>query len=242
VNSREYYEGYWSPASINLELATFPELQTLLAAHISRTARCLDLGCGDGATCGVFLKANTAEYVGVDISEAAVERARARGLDARRIDDATRLPFPDHSFDAVVSVEVLEHLFLPQPVAREVLRVLKPGGTFFVTVPNVAYWRRRLELAAGRWNPAGDGLSIPQPWRDPHIRFFTRSRLRDMLLGAGFARVEVGGHWGTFLRDTPVVARFFIGSPRRSSPIYQAVQRALPSFFGMRLHAVAVAP
>lgn len=240
VNSKGYYEWYWSPQGFNPEGAMFPELRDLLSQNISKGSRCLDLGCGDGGTCGVFLKEHAAAYVGVDISEAAVNRARALGLDARLIEDAAKLPFPDGTFDAVICSEVLEHIFLPHAVAREVLRVLRPGGIFIVTVPNVAYWRRRLELSVGRWNPMGDALSVAQPWRDPHIRFFTRVRLRDMLLGTGFGSVQVGGHWGTFVRDTPYIARFFIGTPRHSSSVYKLFQRAFPSFFGLRLHGIAV--
>jgi methionine biosynthesis protein MetW len=236
---KDYYEGYWSARGYRPEGAIFPELRDLLQANVPVAARTLDIGCGDGRTCGLWLKNNTSEYVGVDISETAVNQARAIGLDARLIDDATELPFSNNRFDVAVCVEVLEHVFLPNLVATEVLRVLRPGGLLIVTVPNCAYWRRRAELAVGRWNPFGDGLSTTEPWRDPHIRFFTRISLKNMLLTSGFAAVRVGGHYGTFVRDLPYLGRIF-RSPRRATKIYRLLQRVHPSLFGLRLHATAL--
>jgi SAM-dependent methyltransferase len=77
----------------------------LLEAVVSSTSRVLDVGCGDGRTCGLWLRDHAAEYVGVDISELAIREARAAGLDARLIQDATDLPFADGQFDVVVCVE-----------------------------------------------------------------------------------------------------------------------------------------
>jgi SAM-dependent methyltransferase len=163
------------------------------------------------------------------------------GLDARLIDDAAALPFPNESFDVVVALEVLEHVIAPLSAADEVKRVLRPGGTFIVTVPNVAYWRRRLELSVGRWNPYGDGFSVSQPWRDPHIRFFTLVSLRNMLLTSGFQVAKVGGHRGSFVRDIPYVAKLF-KSPRCSTRLYRYLQAIMPAFLGLHLHAVAIKP
>jgi 2-polyprenyl-6-hydroxyphenyl methylase/3-demethylubiquinone-9 3-methyltransferase len=59
---------------------------------------------------------------------------------------ATALPFPDASFDSVISSECIEHT--PDPVAAvaEMLRVLKPGGHLFLTTPNLV-WRWSVTLA-----------------------------------------------------------------------------------------------
>jgi methionine biosynthesis protein MetW len=235
VIQKAYYERYWAGHGERV----VRDMSHLLEAVVCSTSRVLDVGCGDGRTCGLWLRDHAAEYVGVDISELAIREARAAGLDARLIQDATDLPFADGQFDVVVCVEVLEHVFLPHRVAVEILRVLRPGGVCLVTVPNVTYWRRRLEFMVGRWNPFGDGFSITQPWRDPHIRFFTRGSLENMLLSSGFMDVKVGGYRGSFFRDIPYVARLF-RSPRSSTRLYQLFQRLAPSFFALHLHAVAV--
>jgi SAM-dependent methyltransferase len=178
-----------------------------------------------------------ADYTGVDVSQTAVEQARAAGLNAQVIEDAGALPFANDTFAGAVAVEVLEHLFEPQVAAREILRVLEPGGVLFITLPNVAYWRRRLELLIlGRFDPIGDDLSMEQPWRDPHIRFFTPKTLRRMLELVGFVDVSVGGHSGAFLADLPKVGARLEG---RKSRAYARAERAAPSLMGKRLNAVA---
>ncbi len=178
-----------------------------------------------------------ASYVGVDISHTAVAAAREIGLDARVIEDATALPFAADTFDFVLSIEVFEHLFRPDLAVAEIARVLRPGGTALVTVPNVAYWRHRVDLALfGRWNPFGDDQSVQAPWRDPHIRFFNRASLARMLDQGGFESVDVRGHGGAFLRDLPALRRLGRGHVSRA---YLALERWVPALFASRLHAVA---
>jgi methionine biosynthesis protein MetW len=192
TGGQTYYDAYWSREG----WATRPPLKLLelFASHVSGRDRCLDVGCGDGGTSGVWLDEHASSYAGVDISEGAVRMACDRGLDAQLISDAAELPFPDESFDVAVCVEVLEHLFEPQRALAEAQRVLRPGGRLIVTVPNIAHWRNRLDLALfGRWNPRGDHLSPTQPWRDPHLRFFTVRSLANLIEQGGFEVIERGG-------------------------------------------------
>lgn len=116
---------------------------------------------------------------------------------------------------------------------------MKPGGVLFVSLPNVAYWRRRMELLLlGRFDPMGDDLSMQEPWRDPHIRFFTPSTMKRMLTAAGY-EAEVHGYAGAFLADLPNVGRFFSA---RQSPLYRWAQTRIPNLLGRRIYAVAVKP
>jgi len=233
-----YYEAYWSPDGYRPRGELEPRVRRLIETHIVGAAtRCLDVGCGDGVRYGTWLRERVGEYVGVDISRTAVEAARGLGLTVRQIDDVSELPFPDATFDAAICLEVLEHLYQPQLAASELLRVLRPGGVLIVTVPNIAYWRRRLDLFLfGRWNPIGDDLSSDQPWRDPHIRFFTPRTLRRMLSRAGFDPVAVGGHDGALVRDITGLRR--LAGPMPSRP-YRSVERLVPGLFGHRIYGVA---
>jgi SAM-dependent methyltransferase len=63
-----------------------------------------------------------------------------------RADLAARLPFADASFDGVVSSEVLEHLEDPHHLARECARILRPGGMFVLTTPNILHAYSRLHF------------------------------------------------------------------------------------------------
>jgi SAM-dependent methyltransferase len=91
-----------------------------------RPQRVLDAGAGRGDYAAVIA---APEVVCVDQSEAAVEEARARGLDAL-VADLADLPFIDGEFDAVICNHVLYHLSDRDRGIAEIARVLRPGGRF----------------------------------------------------------------------------------------------------------------
>ena len=88
----------------------------------------LDVGCGAGA----FAESFTGRWFGLDRS---VEQLR-RADGSRVLGDALALPFPDESFAGVVALYVLYFFEEPALVAREALRVLRPGGRFAVCAPS----------------------------------------------------------------------------------------------------------
>jgi SAM-dependent methyltransferase len=101
--------------------------------EIAPGARLLDVGCGSGQL-ALMASRDGFNTTGVDIAENLIERARERAsaehLNARfEVADAEALPYPDASFDVVVSL--IGAMFAPRPdlVARELLRVCAPGGT-----------------------------------------------------------------------------------------------------------------
>jgi SAM-dependent methyltransferase len=239
MNTTEYYERYWTEDGYNPAggSGAGSKIGQIVRDHVTAGSCALDMGCGNGRTGGPLLLSCGASYVGVDISRTAVASARTLGLDARVIDDASSLPFGPGSFDFVLCMEVMEHLFRPDLAAAEIGRVLRPGGTALITVPNVAYWRRRVDLSIfGRWNPTGDDQSAQAPWRDPHIRFFQLSALRRMLEQSGFTDVRVGGHAGAVLRDLPGLRRLDRG---HVSGLYKRLERTMPALLAGRLHATA---
>ena len=236
---RQYYDAYWADGPVT---AMPPALAEVLDAHVTSSRHVLDIGCGDGAASGTWLADRCAGYVGVDVSPAAVEAARARGLDARVIGDAGALPFPAESFDAAICTEVLEHLFDPLGALEEIGRILRPGGKVVVTVPNVAHWRYRVDLALfGRFNPRADSRSSTEPWRDPHVRFFTQAALARMIGLAGLEPVSVGGHSDVgVLEGVPGLRR--LASSPAPGPLTNRISASLPRLFANRLHGVARRP
>ncbi len=109
--------------------------RALLRPQVTAGARILDAGCGTGRNL-VELASWAARPAGVDLSEEAMRLCRARGVPAAR-GRLQALPFPDASFDAVTSFDVLYHRWIEDDGAAvaELTRVLKPGGVLLVRVP-----------------------------------------------------------------------------------------------------------
>jgi len=98
----------------------------------------LDIACGTGY--GSLLMSKTAKKViGVDISEEAVEYAKANFSGQKvsyLVGSATNIPVKDGSVDVVVSLETIEHVDDQETFLKEVKRVLKPEGNLFISTPN----------------------------------------------------------------------------------------------------------
>jgi ubiquinone/menaquinone biosynthesis C-methylase UbiE len=111
--------------------------------HLRPGMRVLDVGCGPGSiTVGLAEVVAPGEVVGIDVQQSQVERARdlavERGVANVRFEvgDVYRLPFLDHSFDAVFAHTVLMHLQEPVRALAEARRVLRPGGITGVRDPD----------------------------------------------------------------------------------------------------------
>jgi SAM-dependent methyltransferase len=155
--------------------------------------RVLDLGCGAGRHAFeayrrgarvIAADLDLKELEGVGAMFAAMRAEGETGPPAQAgavTADATRLPFADDSFDAVIVAEILEHV--PNDVAalREITRVLRPGGTVAVTVP--AWLPERI-----CWALSTEYHEVP----GGHVRIFTRAELTGKLAAAGLT--PTGGH------------------------------------------------
>jgi len=138
----------------------------------------LELGVKDGV---VIKHLPMAKKVGIDIDDAELKKARALGITAVKHDLNAPLPLDSESFDNVVCIEVLEHVFNFQNVLDEAYRVLRPGGTFVVGVP---YHGRLKDVAVAL-------VAHEHHYVDTlHVKFFTPERLKMALKEAGFEIVE----------------------------------------------------
>ncbi|MEV8633543.1 class I SAM-dependent methyltransferase [Streptosporangium sp. NPDC051023] len=165
----------------------YRERRAILARELRRLGapgRALDLGAAGGGNTRVLVEHGWKALV-ADYSETAVELARERGLEAVHA-DARDLPLPDGGFDLVLALDVLEHIQEDDLAARELVRVLRPGGAALITVPcDMALWSAH-DVASG------------------HVRRYTRDGLGALLTGAGLV-IDRMWSWNVLLR--PVVAR-----------------------------------
>jgi SAM-dependent methyltransferase len=169
-------------------------------------ARALELGVGSG----VFLEpvvASGAAVVALDLSteliQQAREKVRATGRARFCCGNAERLPFPDQTFDLVYGSSILHHLDLPT-AARELLRVLRPGGRFVFAEPNAINPQIALTFRV-----------LPRSWSglSPDEQAFSRFRARRVLGDAGF--VDVASEPYDFLH--PFVPAPLVGLVERLS-------------------------
>src|SRR5262245_3852209 len=88
----------------------------------------LDLGCGAGML--ALLKRKDVNLFGVDLSPECALAAKRNGYDVGISTNLSKLPFPDHSFDYVISLDVIGHIAFEEKdaVLNEIKRVLRPGG------------------------------------------------------------------------------------------------------------------
>ena len=158
----------------------------LSRVEIGKAATILDVGCGSGAAIRALAAiAEHGRVFGVDYSRASV--AAATTLNANLIAEGrvhiehaavSKLPFTDDMFDLVTAVET--HYYWPDPTAdlRELLRVLKPGGSLVLVAEQ--YRGERLSKV----------FSIPM--KLVRATYYSVGETRDLLTTAGFTGVAIG--------------------------------------------------
>lgn len=187
---RDAYDAIYARAEFGEREALYAQVLRLLDAPPG--ARVLDVGCGAGP---FGLHAGHLRVVGLDISGRALARARAKGLRDLLAAQGERLPFGEGAFERAVCLGNLEHFLDPAAGARELRRVLAPGGRAVVMLPNSRYsgdlWRRLR---------TGEGPNHHQPVD----RFATCAEWRALLEGAGLTvaaveRWDKGKRWKRLL-------------------------------------------
>jgi SAM-dependent methyltransferase len=190
--------------------------------------RLLDLGCGAGRHAFEALRRG-ARVVAFDYDEAelkdvgAMAAAMADGGDVPAAGhsacvrgDATRLPYPDATFDRVIAAEVLEHIPADEQAIAELARVLRPGGTMAVTVPAWLAERLCWALSEEYHAPFVEG---------GHVRIYTESGLRSKLRSAGLR--PRGSHHAHGIHSPYWWLRCAVGPTNDEHPLVRAYHSML---------------
>jgi SAM-dependent methyltransferase len=146
-----------------------------------------DLGCGDGSQAAVLKnKMPKVTVAGCDISPTAVERASKRMDACYNLDiDKSDLPEETASYDLVLCIAVLEHLYDVSHALQEINRILIPGKHALIQVPNITFWKFRLQILIGK---------LPYILADErHLHSFNKSFLLENLKRAGFTNHRIYG-------------------------------------------------
>ena len=130
--------------------------------------------------------------------------------------DGTQLPFPDDTFDHIICSEVMEHIPDDAAAARELARVLKPGGMLAVTVPTFLPERICWALSDEYHAPFVEG---------GHVRIFTEAELRTRFVAAGLE--PKGTHHAHALHSPYWWLKCAVGPTNDDHPLVQAYHKLL---------------
>jgi len=187
------------------------------ALGITSGLKVLDLGCGDGTTALPAARLG-ADVLGVDIASNLVEagnnRARAEGLANCRFQqgDATNLSeLPDGAFDLVISI--FGAMFAPRPfdVAKEMVRVTRPGGRIVMGnwIPNdPTLVAQILKISAAYSPPPPDGFISPMTWG-------VESNVIERFTGAGVPKDQISFARHSYTFDFPAAPSALVAEFRR---------------------------
>lgn len=151
----------------------------------------LDIACGFGYATNLYIQNGASSVTGVDISEETINEAKRR-YNNKNINflqgNAENLEMlPSGSFDIVTSVETIEHVENYLSFIREVYRLLKKDGVFFLSTPN--------RLASNKQNPY-------------HVKEFSFDELKNDLENNGFKIIKADGLY--FKKSFNIISDFFI--------------------------------
>lgn len=192
---------YDSGAPNHAHAYLLPTVRAILAARWMAGARVFDLGCGNGSAANELALAGY-DVTGVDPSEQGIEQAR-RHFSSCTFDVGSAyddLASRYGQFDAVVSLEVVEHVAEPRRYAAAVARLLKPAGVAIVSTPYHSYLKNLTISLMGRWDSHMDPL-----WDHGHIKLWSRATL-----GALFREVQLHEHAFHRVGRLPVLAKSMI--------------------------------
>jgi SAM-dependent methyltransferase len=236
VDKRETYTVGYSEVAVRYMMRRHAARDAaFLLPHLKQGMSLLDCGCGPGTiTVGLAEAVSPGQVIGVDLDAGQIEAARKvvhdRGIKNLSFEATSvyQLPFPDHSFDAVFSHALFEHLSEPQAALQEIRRVLRPGGFVGLSSPD---WSGN--LTAPRDQEVERAIEIFKAIQqrnggNPYVG----RELGRLLEEAGFSRIKLSAVYDCY-EDVPLVAELL------AQQIEEGVGRQIVSSPGLSRAEVA---
>jgi methionine biosynthesis protein MetW len=156
-------------------LAARPDFAAI-AHWVSRGARVLDLGCGDGSLLRYLWRAREAPGYGVEIDDDSVLACVANDVNVLQVDLESGLSlFADASFDYVILSQTLQAVHRTEAILREMIRV---GREAIVSFPNFGHWSARIQVVLGSM-PVSE--TLPYAWYEtPNVHHCTITDFEDL--------------------------------------------------------------
>ena len=179
----------------------WPTIRSIIEEREWPDRRAFDLGCGNGATCGM-LSSLGFSVTGIDPSESGIAQARIAFPSVQtHVGSAYEdLAATYGTFPLVVSLEVIEHCFEPRAFAKTFVSLIAPGGVGVISTPYHSYLKNLALAVSGRMERHFTAL-----WDGGHIKFFSVNTLGQLLR-------ESGVEHASFLRvgRLPILAKSLV--------------------------------
>lgn len=149
--------------------------------------RVLEIGCDCGGTLlQIKNRYKNAELYGIELNEKAANIAKVvANIKSENIENE-KLSYEEKYFDYIILGDVLEHLYNPCKVLKNMKKYLKDDGKILASIPNVMHYSVIRELLNGRWSYKDSGILDRT-----HVRFFTLYEINDMFHKVGYELEEI---------------------------------------------------
>lgn len=150
-------------------------LQKKISREVGKAKKVLEVGCGLGDFLQQLNRVQNHQVYGIEPNRRAASIAEKKGIILR----SQIAEFQSQFFDAIFCFEYLENIFDTKIFMQEVLRILKPGGRFYLSFQNLASFGNRMKLLGGA-TPLGVGAYL-EDYYGHRVRHYTPSKIMDLL-------------------------------------------------------------
>ncbi len=227
----QYYKGYLDNNGYKMGNTTTTSriayLKQFVQDNTPKGGKVLDVGCGDMTLSKLMPEFN---WTGLDINT-----TQSEGKAVEHNIDNPPYPFDPSTFDTVVCSEVLEHMFNPLGINKEIRRIIKPTGTYILSTPNFNW--------VDNWFNHHENLmaDLTKPWTYEHIRQYSFGSHEQLLDQAGFkvqSFIGADAQFSQFLAQGREPLQKFIQALGVKDPNLTITDQLIGAMFPLHNHTI----